>query len=493
MLQPAGTGNVYIDVKTCALVLLVMPAAFLLAACDSGSDSPDETSTPEATASPSAEPAAELTLLARHDLGGNGGADVWANGDIAYVGARCFGGGVKIVDVSDPADPRLAATAADYGNTSAEDVMVIDARTTFFEGKLMAVGLQDCRDDSGGRGMRGLDLWDVTDAANPEQLGFLEVGPLPFGGVHELYLFQREDRVLALLAVPLSEVFHADGLGDLRIVEVTDPRNPVALADWGAGKDGGLAFGATSYEGVAQGEPAASDCTPPQGGEPLCRGDIPWVIGHSASANEDGSRAYVSYWDAGMIILDISDPARPTFVGRAKVPVDEEGNLHSAIAVPGGKLAITTDEDFVHEDSEGVHGGTGGPAEDASGAGAQAGDRWGFARIWDISNPEQPKEIGSFETPNSASGQTGGLYTVHNPEVHGDLLFLSWYSDGVRVLDISDPESPREVALFVPAPVEGPDGDESPPAVWGVHVEGDLVFLSDMSGGLYILEMAREN
>jgi hypothetical protein len=483
-------------VKGSALGLYAIPAALLFAACGSGSDGP-QAGAPEA----SITPRADLTLVGHHDLGGEGAADVWANGDVAYVGARCNSGGVKIIDVSDPADPRLAGRAADHTNTRAEDVMVIDARTPFFGGQLMAVGLQDCpdedRDEEGEPGLQGVELWDVSDPIQPEPLGFLDVGPLPFGGVHELHLFQREERVLALLAVPFSEVFHPNELGDLRIVDLTDPRNPVELADWGAGKDGGLAYGTPSLEELAseipalEDFPARTDCTPPLGTDPLCRGDIAHVLGHSASANEAGMRAYVSYWDAGMVILDISEPSRPLFVGRAEEPASEEGNLHSAIAVPGEKLAITTDEDFVHVEDAGVHGGVPGETPHAAGGEPRPGDRWGFARIWDISNPAQPRQIGQFETPNSAGNGTDGLFTVHNPEVHGEVLYLSWYSDGLRVLDISEPESPREVASFVPPPMEG-FGDESiPPLVWGVHVEGDLVFLSDMAAGLYIIERHR--
>ena len=76
---------------------------------------------------------------------------------------------------------------------------------------------------------------------------------------------------------------------------------------------------------------------------------------------------------------------------------------------------------------------------------------------------------------------------MHNPEVHGDLLYLSWYSDGLRVVDISEPASPREVASFVP-PSQRIQGETVPPLIWGVHVEDNLIFLSDMSAGLYILE-----
>ncbi|MEJ7606450.1 MAG: hypothetical protein WKF37_09310, partial [Bryobacteraceae bacterium] len=74
----------------------------------------------------------------------------------------------------------------------------------------------------------GVDFWDVTNPGQPRRLSFLSTG----GGVHELSMFQRGDRVYALLAVPFSEVA---GLGgDLRIIDVTDPERPVSVVDWGS-------------------------------------------------------------------------------------------------------------------------------------------------------------------------------------------------------------------------------------------------------------------
>jgi hypothetical protein len=35
------------------------------------------------------------------------------------------------------------------------------------------------------------------------------------------------------------------------------------------------------------------------------------------------------------------------------------------------------------------------------------------------------------------------MWSVHNPEVRGNTLFASWYSDGVRIIDISKPSAPR--------------------------------------------------
>jgi hypothetical protein len=88
-----------------------------------------------------------------------------------------------------------------------------------------------------------------------------------------------------------------------------------------------------------------------------------------------------------------------------------------------------------------------------------------------------------------------GLFTAHNPVVRGDLLFVSWYSDGVRVVDIRDPAAPRELAAWLPPASMPPNAVRIPfvdgPLVWGIAVEDDLVVASEMNSGLYVLRLAR--
>src|SRR5581483_6954728 len=410
----------------------------------------------------------------------------------------------------------------------------------YFQGDLLAVGLQSC----GGAGLRGVDLWDVTTPSAPQALGFFATGA-GSGGVHELDLVQRIDgRVLALLTVPFSESGHPEHLGDFRVVEVTNPRAPQELADWGAKRELGL--------GPDEGQGADAN-----------------VYAHGAHASPDGMRAYVSYWDAGVIILDLADPAAPRLLGRTSFPAGDQGNAHSVDLLPGGSVIVEADEVLDTEESalrvdsppevagmiaagggipappwpdtrsvtaELVYLGRGCPAGDwtaelgpqggrvesadgypaspsgkialldrgacpfgakvdrakadgavgaiivnsadapitpsspqgplgAYGIGRGAGERlkaalaggqtvtvtlaanlhgyhdFGGLRLWDISDPAQPRALSTFRTARSNVDRTRGpaepgVYSAHNPVVQGNLLFASWFSDGVRVIDV---------------------------------------------------------
>jgi hypothetical protein len=72
----------------------------------------------------------------------------------------------------------------------------------------------------------------------------------------------------------------------------------------------------------------------------------PLVYCHSASVSEDGRYAFLSYWDAGYITLDISDPANPTFLSRTAYEWPDEGNAHSVFPVTSRNLLLAADEDY---------------------------------------------------------------------------------------------------------------------------------------------------
>lgn len=271
-------------------------------------------------------------VLGHHDLGMmDTNADVWVHGDFAYVGTwafPCTGRGVKIIDVSDVSDPQLIGTLAAREGTSAEDMVVRSVSTPFFTGDLMGVGIQRCGEDPAlDLQQFGLQLWDVTEPTAPvmlSELGLTNGG----GGVHELDLFAQGANVYALVATPFSEWFDPVPGGDFRIIDVTNPANPVQISEWGAGANG---FSRGPFWG---------------------QGEFGATFDHSARASDDGTRAYVSYWDLGVLTFDISDPSNPVLLSRTEYDPRADGNAHSMTPyeAEGREFILQNDEDFEPRD-----------------------------------------------------------------------------------------------------------------------------------------------
>jgi hypothetical protein len=257
--------------------------------------------------------------------------DHGARGKFAYVGsfrAPCTSDGVRIIDVTRPRASSVAAVASlpDGWKTSTEDVVVERVGNR----SILAGGLQAC----GADGRNGLALWDVTRPRHPERLSFLRTP----AGVHELDLAVRQDgTVLALLATPFVEFdntyFGTDAGGEFRIVDITQPGNPQRRSTWGIIRDSNLVtFGGDEIVSSFQGMDSFFTA----------------IYAHSPRDADEGMTAYVSYWDAGVVKLDISDPDAPTFVGRTFYEVGDAGDGHSMfpLDVDGTRYVIQNDEDY---------------------------------------------------------------------------------------------------------------------------------------------------
>jgi len=282
-----------------------------------------------ATAAPLVPITNNFTVIGHTDLGASDtNGDVWVHGNFAYVGTwgdPCNGLGVKIVDVTNPANPVMLPTrVGGIAGTSAEDVVVRSVSTASFTGDLLAVGIQRCGGDPAlDDDEFGVDFWNVTNPAAPVHLSFLGLTH-GGGGVHELDLFQRGSNVYALLAAPFSEWFDPLPGGDFWIADVTNPTTPTVVGEWGANAHGlspGPFYGQGSF-GTA--------------------------YDHSARASADGTKAYVSYWDLGVLTLDISNVTNPTLVSRTVYEADVDGDAHSLAVYQGTNrtFLLQNDEDF---------------------------------------------------------------------------------------------------------------------------------------------------
>ena len=302
--------------------------------------------------------------------------DVATHRSAAYIGSwgtegRCPVLGVRAIDVRRPARPRVVSRFARFAGTTSEDVWVGRVATPSFTGDLAAVGIQRCGHGYE-RGFRGVAFYDVSRPSRPRFLSRLGTG-YPTRGVHEISVVQRADgRVLALLSVPHTWEATNGRRGDVQIVDVSEPQRPRRLATWDFRRSGPLPDRRRLRERRGDGE----------------------LLAHSVFPFDGGLKAYVSHWDAGAVFLDLADPARPRYLGRTPYPARASGNAHSGWFSPDEQIYVQNDEvgDFYH------------------GGGV---NRWGFQRIFDVSDLTRPVQIGTFATRNSrprsnaASGATG--------------------------------------------------------------------------------------
>lgn len=406
-----------------------------------------------------------VQTLGHADPGGGFNGDVVAHKGYAYLGSwgtaideasyeagtYCPAQGVRVYSLFDLRNPTQVATFADgdanpeLAGSWTEKVIVRRVNTPWFKGDLAAVSFQDCRLG----GFTGIGLYDVSDPARPVELSLMQVGVF---GVHELWLQPRGNRAYVWGAALFGEVVGDEP--DLRIIDVSDPRHPVQVADWGGQADLGI--------------PANAGL-----------GSFPFNFVHSVIGNENGSRAYVSHWDLGTIILDMSDPANPTYLGRTEFAASEEGNAHSSWLAKGENLLIQADEDF----DPGFFTPSGTEIS------------WGYARFFDISNPARPVQVGTFKLPTTTQFPPGiGDYTVHDPKVVGNSVYFSYYAEGVVVVDISKPNAAGLVAQWLPEPAADPMGlffpGEKFPFVWGVYPERNYALASDINSGLWVFRVS---
>jgi len=258
-------------------------------------------------------------------------ADVAAFGNYAYLAARrlnrapCGAGGFYTVDISDPANPtEVGFTAFPTDSYPGEGMQVVRLNTPAFKGNVLLTNNENCGSSPDRVG--GTSMYDVTDPTNIKPLaigkGDTSLHPPRANLTHSVFGWQAGKRAFAVL-VDNEEV------GDVDIVEITDPRRPVTIAetgfiDW------------------------------PDAYSPLANGESVFLHDLVVKQIKGHFYALLSYWDAGWVVLNVDNPASPKFVRDSDYPVPDpllgfdppEGNAHQAEWSHNNKYIIGTDEDF---------------------------------------------------------------------------------------------------------------------------------------------------
>ena len=189
--------------------------------------------------------------------------------------------------------------------------------------------------------------------------------------------------------------------------------------------------------------------------------------------NRWGDRLYVPLWGGGFSIVDITDLKKPRTISHFDYHPAYSWPTHTALPV-GHKIL---GRDWLIVFDEAVGGNTSPPA---------------FMWIFDITDETKPVPVATFQVSEKERRRLGeGRFGAHQPHEYvgpDNLVYAAWFSGGLRVIDISNPYRPEEVASYVPKPAPGFRSAQTNDLF--VDAKG-LIYIIDRNNGLDILKLSR--
>ncbi len=363
-----------------------------------------------------------LRTVGHSDLGGFGdGMQVLRSGDALYVGHFGPSGmGTSVLDASDPEGLRLVRQWRSPAGSHTHKVQVADG--------LLLVNHEQFR--GGDPFSAGMAVYDLSDPFAPEQVGWFDSTGK---GVHRIVW--TGGRYAYVSAIP-------DGFEDRIwvIVDMSDPRNPVEAGRWW-----------WPGQWVAGGERPT------------------WPEGKRFAAHHallDGDHAYLGYGDAGLVVLDVSDPSAPQ--RRADLRWTPGGDTHTCMPLPGRDLLVVTDETVTDRCAGEEH----------------------LVRVVDVSDPSAPAVVSVCPPPPGDFCERGLRFGPHNTHENrpgsyrsAEVVFVTYFNAGLRVYDVSDAGSPQEIGHWIPPTPPGQEAVQ----INDVFVGRDLtIYVTDrVNGGVY--------
>jgi len=362
-----------------------------------------------------------------------GGGQIVIDGDYAYVGHQHRPQGTSILDISDPRKPQILSTLTpSHPWSHSHKVRVV--------GDLMLVnsefehGPGARRDEYPDGGFR---IYDVKDRTSPKLVSFVKTHGK---GVHRFAV----DENYAYISTEMEGF-----VGNILVIyDIGNPSKPVEVSRWWMERQN-VAGGDEPHPKRAQHR-----------------------LHHALRC---GTEMYAGCWMSGISIIDVSDINSPRTLSRYEYDPACPEPTHTFLKVPhpiGGKhIAVSTEEERSHR-------------------GADAGQPHAPLRTWDVSDPTQPKLLHSYYLAEAATPYPAGKvrFGTHQLREHVDednLLYVTWFAGGLRIIDINDPAHPKERGYFIPKPG---DGVAAPLTNDVFKDHRGLLWVTDKERGLDVIE-----
>jgi hypothetical protein len=412
-----------------------------------------------------------------------GAGQVCVSGGHAYVGhiPNTEQLGTSIVDVSDPANPRVVSTITlddpsshSHKARTVGDILIVNhernmskigrraeqlpAARRVLAGELgreptraeIAAKMSVTEDDLNmleeferrGYHNGGFKIYDVSRPSRPKLICYQKTGGI---GVHRFDMDERYAYISTEMPGYVGNI--------LVIYDLRDPARPQEVSRWW------------------------------MPGQHIAGGETPTWSGKRQRlhhALRRGSEMWASCWHGGFRIVDVSDLTKPKTVGTYNYHPLFPEPTHTIMPVPGrigGKrIALAIDE----EDQ----------AQSADEEAARRGRPHACILTFDASDFSDIKPLGQFqvsELDSPFSRTPGARFGAHQycEVMHGSLVHAVWFGGGLRILDVADPLAPHEVGHFIPEPVAGRAAPQSNDVALD---DRGLIYVVDRHVGFDILE-----
>jgi hypothetical protein len=291
----------------------------------------------------------------------------------------------------------------------------------------------------------GLHIIETADPAHPVELGHYARTTPGYSNDVKLVAAAGGKRYALLADYPVDVVDVTDPAAPTLVAQIPEEAHTLAVETLG-GKT-------LAYFGNYDARCPVYDVTDPAAAKKLGA-----FVTHGQLVHDlyvDHGLAYLTAWADGFQVVDFTNPATPTLIGRWAPTPTHTSHSSWGTTVGGHKIIL--------------HG------EEAFGAHLSILDgEPGSATFL--------HELGTYGTREYVS--------VHNLMAFGAKAYFTYYQDGVRVADLSDPAHPRIVGYFNTWDPQGPTttSDFYEGAVGlDVDLARKLIFVADSPRGLLIL------